>query len=284
MKTILITTDFSPNAAHAAAYGYNLAKQAKANIMLANAINIPAEMPQSGMIVWPMEQENELMDGSTTELQKLKAHLEQNDYSDNFRPSVSYVNEAGRVTDVIEHIADKNIGLIVIGKHSSDGLSTFLLGNHCSTLIDTVNKPLLIVPEAAPIKPVKKIAFGFDFNHINKQLDSIYQLIALAKPLNADILLTHVYKEQQSTSLQLMTDELITDISNKANYPHIYYRAIKNSDTEKGLNWLCEHGHIDILAMEHRHYNFIEDILNLSHTQKMAAHIAIPLLVFHTGN
>jgi nucleotide-binding universal stress UspA family protein len=280
MKTILISTDFSPNAAHAAAYGYNLAKQVKANILLANAITVPAEVPQSGLIVWPMNEESELTVESTGELQKLKAHLEQNDYSDTFRPGVSYIAEAGKVTDVIEHIADNEIGLIVIGKHSSDVLSTFLLGNHCSNLIDTVNKPLLMVPEGAPIKQIRKIAFAFDFNHIGKELKSIYELIAFAKPLNADILLTHVYVEQQSSSLQLLIDQLLTDLSNKADYPHIYYRALKESNPEKGLDWLCENGHIDILAMNHGPYSFIDDVLNLSHTQKMAAHITIPLLVF----
>jgi len=33
MKTFLVATDFSANARHAAEYGYNLAKQIKANII-----------------------------------------------------------------------------------------------------------------------------------------------------------------------------------------------------------------------------------------------------------
>ncbi|WP_374950740.1 universal stress protein [Mucilaginibacter sp.] len=284
MKNILISTDFSPNANHAAAYGYNLAKQVKGNILLVNAITIPAEVTQSGMIVWPMNQESELITESTDELQKLKAHLEQNDYSDTFRPSINYLTEAGKVIDVIDHIADKEIGLVIIGKHSADALSTFLPGNHCSHLIDTANKPLLMVPEHASIKEVKKIAFAFDFNHIGKDLESIYKLIEFAKALHADVLLTHIFDNPQSSSMKLMIDQLLTELSNKADYPHIYYRAITESNAEQGLDWLCEHGQIDILAMNHGPYSFIDDVLNLSHTQKMAAHITIPLLVYQVEN
>nr|WP_294941799.1 universal stress protein [uncultured Mucilaginibacter sp.] len=284
MKNILISTDFSPTAAHAAAYGYNLAKQSEANILLANAITLPAEVAQPGMVVLPIAACDEMDDYSVAELQKLKAHLEQNDYSDTFRPSVNYFSETGRVTDVINHVADKEIGLIVIGKHAQDRLSTFLLGNHCSNLIDTVSKPLLVIPPKAAIKQIKKIAFAFDFNHIATELTSIYELIAFAKTLNADVLLTHIFAAEQSPSMKVMIDELLTDAVKKAHYPNIYYRTVTNDNIEQGLNWFCEHEQIDVLAMNHGPYSFIDDVLKLSHTQKMAENISIPLLVYQAGN
>jgi nucleotide-binding universal stress UspA family protein len=281
MKTILISTDFSANAAHAAAYGYNLAKQTKANVLLANAVIVPAEMPQSGMIVWPLMEDDVLKDESVSELQKLKAHLEQNDYSDTFRPAVNYVSEDGMVADVVQEAAGKEIGLIVIGKHANGGIRGFLLGNHCNTLIDTTPKPLLIIPPDAAIKPIKKIAYATDLKKIKKDMAALYELIEIVRHLSADILLTHIYTEtNHPRELQLMIDQLMTELSNKANYPHIYYRAIKESKPEDGLNWLCENGHIDILAMNHGPHNFIDDVLNLSHTKKMAAHATVPLLVF----
>ena len=141
----------------------------------------------------------------------------------------------------------------------------------------------MIVTPDSPIKQIKKIGFAFDFNHIGKELQSIYEVIAFAKALGADVLLTHIFEVPQTSSMKLMIDELLTELSNKADYPHIYYRAVTESNTEQGLDWLCEHGHIDILAMNHGPYNFIDDVLNLSHTQKMAAHIAIPLLVYQAG-
>jgi hypothetical protein len=71
-------------------------------------------------------------------------------------------------------------------------------------------------------------------------------------------------------------------IADNANYPNIYYREIKDRPPIVGLDWLCEHGQIDILAMVHRNHDFLDSMINGSQTQKMADHIAIPLLVFPT--
>jgi len=282
MKTILIPTDFSENARHAAEYGYYLAKQMRANVLLCNAVIIPAEIPQAGFTGWLGGESELLMEDSTDELQRLKAHLELIDRTDTFRPQVGYVNDAGRVTDVVNtNCSAADVALVVIGKHAASGWSGFLLANHTNALIDAAKKPLLVVPPQARVDMVKKIAFATDFNKIGKDIKSIYELIALARPLNAEILLTHVYTEKHhSPALQLLIDQLLTELSNKADYPHIYYRALADTTAERGLTWLCKHGQVDILAMNHGPYSFIDDVLNLSHTQKMAAHLSVPLLVF----
>lgn len=282
MKTILLPTNFSGTARHAAEYAYSLAKQLKADIILCHAETVHAEIPMSGMVAWPLMDTDELIDASTAELQRLKAHLEQNDHTATFRPGISYINEDGKLTDVVNEVLDKqDIDLVIISKHEGGSLSRFLLTDHCRNLIDTTTKPLLIVPPKAKAGKIKKIAFATDFNHIGIASKSIFKLIPFATALNADILLTHIDKEQVYTpEFQRLIDQLMTEISNKADYPHIYYRAVKNNNTVNGLDWLCEHGQIDMLAMTHGPYSFINDILNLSHTQKMAAHIKLPLLVY----
>jgi len=148
-------------------------------------------------------------------------------------------------------------------------------------MIDSLTVPLLLVPATASNVPIKKIAFATDFKHPEKDLESFNDLIPMAKLLDADVLLTHVYDEKnQSPEFHKWVKQFLGELSNKANYPNIYYRLVKNSQTENGLNWLCEHGWIDLLAMVHRKHNFFGNLLNGSHTQKMADHITIPLLVF----
>jgi nucleotide-binding universal stress UspA family protein len=282
MKKFLFPTDFSANAMHAAVYGYNLAEQVKARVILCNAVIIPAEMPQSGMIAWPMEESDILLQDSNAELKRIKSHLENVTREDGYHPTISYLNGSGRVIDIVNHMVDsQEIDLIVIGTHGSSGLSTLLLGNHSRQMIDVVTGPLLLVPPAAPIKEIKKIAFATDFTNPAEDLKCIYSLITLARPLNAEILLTHIHNEKAETpDFQKWVKEFVTDLSNKADYPHIYYRVVKSGNTGAGLDWLCEHGGIDILAMVHRTHNFIDSLFRGSQTQKMAGHIPVPLLVF----
>jgi len=283
MKKLLIATDFSTTAKHAAEYGYLLAKQLKAGVFLCNTITIPAEASMSGMTIWPLEESDTLLEDSTEELKRLKAHLEQTDHTDTFRPPVDYLNEAGTVRDIVNNSTFKQkVDMIIAGTHQPDVLGTFLLGNHTHELIETCIKPLLIVPNTASFKPIKKIAFATDLEHPENDLEQLYELITFARTLNAEILLTHIHnKSYNSMNFEKGIEKFLVEISNKVNYPEIYYRIIKQDKVEQGLDWLCENGQIDMLAMVHRKHDFLDRILHgSSHTKKMADHIAIPLLVY----
>lgn len=270
---------FSAGAKIAVEYGYGLAKQIKANVVICNAVIIPAEAPQAGIVIWPMEEYDTLMDRSTDDLKELKAELEKAD--ETFKPMITCISEPGTVEDVISSIVAKNeIDLVVMGTHDHSGLTGLMMGNHARTSIDNIKKPLLLVPASAPNTRIKKIAFAVDFKHADRDLESLFELIPLVKSINAKVLLAHISDDKdESPEFKPWIKQFLTEVSNKANYPHIYYRQIKNDRIDQGLDWLCEHGQIDIVAMVHRPHGFFDKLLNGSHTQKMAGHIAIPLLV-----
>ncbi len=282
MKKFLFPTDFSANAKHALDYGYSLAKQVKANIIICNAVTEPAEVPQAGLVSWPLEESELLLEGSSHELRLLREHLEGKEETISFKPIITCRNEAGTVIDMVDHLGhDLDIGLVIVGTHGSSGLTTLLLGNHSRQMIDEITRPLLLVPPAAVIAPVKKIAFATDFTNPTQDLEYIHTLITLAKPLNAEILLTYIYEEDfRNSPFQHLIDRFMVMIADNANYPNIYYREVKSDHPVSGLEWLCKHGDIDILAMVHRSHNFIDSMFRGSQTQKMANHIPIPLLVF----
>jgi nucleotide-binding universal stress UspA family protein len=282
MKKLLVATDFSATAKHAAEYAYLLAKQLKAGLFLCNTITVPAEVPMLGMAGWPGGESDTLLDDSIDELKRLKVHLEQTDHTETFRPPVDYLNEAGTVSDIVNAGTFKQrVDVIVAGAHSQGGFGTLLLRNHAHELIETCVKPLLIVPDAASFKPIQKIAFATDLEHPEKDLEQLYELITLAALLDAEILLTHIHPEKDHPAgFEKRIEKFLVEISNKANYPKIYYRIIKQDKAELGLDWLCAHGQIDMLAMVHREHSFINSLFRGSLTQKMANHIPIPLLVF----
>jgi nucleotide-binding universal stress UspA family protein len=281
MKTLLISTDFSKTATHAVEYGYNLATQIKADVILCNAVIVPAEIPQAGMAVWPTEEYNVLMEDSDNELKSLKTRLESKNSSLGINPAVKIINETGILTDIVNEIVrDHKADMVVMGTHATSGAAHFLFGDHSRKMIDQTSKPLLLVPPQAQIAPIKKIAFATDFKQPEKDLEAIYKLVPFARLLNVDILITHVNNEKyQLVDFRNWLNQFLSELSNKADYPHIYYRIVKDSNTETGLDWLCGHGQIDMLVMIHRKHGFFDSIWNGSHTKKMADHLIIPLLV-----
>ena len=282
MKTFLVASDFSSNARNAASFAYQLAKPIKADIILCNAVVVPSEVPIASAMVWSVEECENLIESSLHELKQLKNSLELGDTSETFKPAITCINDSGTLSDIIEEVVkSQKIALTIIGTHGSSGLNQFILGNHSRELINHTRIPLLIVPAETKTNHIRKIAFAADFKKPERDLTSIYALIEFARPLEAEILLTYVCDTDfESPEFQHWIQEFMTELSNKANYPHIYYRIIRNKQVILGLDWLCLHGQVDMLAMVHRSKTFMENLFRGSNTQKMAQHIPVPLLVF----
>ena len=283
MKTIILATDFSETSRDAARYGYDLACRIRAKVIIVNAMIIAAEIHQTGFVTWPDQEFDALLHDYETEIQKFRTELEARVSPGSYFPKLVCVNEAGRLTEVIRKAtAGCYTELVVIGTHQGGMLSSLLIGNHAEQLIDTVTSPLLIVKPGTVFKPLKKIAFATEFKNPKQDLEIIYRLTRFAKLLNAELLLVHVSDKPENTaSLQKTLADYLLELSNKANYPHIYYRLIHNAKIEAGLTWLCEHGQVDMLAMAHRSRNVLAEYFGLSHTKKMNKLSALPLLVFH---
>lgn len=282
MKTIILATDFSKSSTDAARYGYALACFIKARVVILNAMIITAEVPQTGFVTWPDEEFDGLQKDYEAEIKKFKAELEGQLMPGAFRPPVICVNEAGRVAEVIKNTtAAYQADLVVIGTHQGGLLSSLLIGNHAEQLIDAGTGPLLIVKSGTIFQPIKKIALATEFKNPEQDLDVIYNLITLAKLLDAEILLTHITnKHENAQGLRKSMEAYLLELSNKADYPHIYYRLIPNEKTEEGLAWLCEYGQVDMLAMAHHARNVLAEYFGAGYTKKMNKLSDLPLLVF----
>ena len=282
MKPLLITTDFSENSKPAVHYGYELARYIKANVILCNAIIIPAEIPNAGFVVWPTDEYNTLMKNSSHELKELKKELERTLTNSSFKPQITCANESGAVCSVIAHETEKHQAeIIIIGEHGNAGIGQFLIGNHARNLIDSATKPLLIVPPTARFAVIKRIALALDFNTPDQDMNAVTDLIPFAKMLDAEILLTHIYNDHHfCTSTQQYLNTIMERLAQNNSYSKIDTLLVKDTTIEDGLNWFCKYGHIDVLAMVHRPKRFFASLFNESHTKNMAAHLCVPLFVF----
>jgi nucleotide-binding universal stress UspA family protein len=200
MKNLLVATDFSENATHAAEYGYQIAAQLKTNIILSNAFFVPVEIPQSDVSVWPPYDYEELLDDCKANLKRLAESIEKDVSHTEFKPQITYSSDIGTILEIVKKkTAMENIGFIVMGTHGSSPWNGLLFGNHSRKMIDNTPCPLLLVPPKSVIAPVKKIAFATDFEELQKDTEAIYGSVPILHALGAQLVITHIYNDKGHT-------------------------------------------------------------------------------------
>jgi nucleotide-binding universal stress UspA family protein len=285
MKTILVPTDFSPAADNAARYALHIARCIKADVKLCNAVNATAEAHMASQLVWPVDDYSTEQAKNNDELKVLAKRLSlqlslEKHPATTFEPQITYTTQVGGVTDTIKNLAaNHDVSMVAMGLWGAGGINRFFAGSNSREMIDRANFPLLLVPPTATFKTIHTIAFATNLS--DSDIDVIHSLASLAREFNAEILLVHVMDEKaHQTAYQNKVSTFLSSVCDKANYPKIYYRDVKSKDVDQGLNWLLEHRELEILAMVHRKHDLLERLFNESHTQHMARHSELPILVF----
>jgi len=283
MKKIIIATDLSENSAHAAYYGYALAQQVKADVVLCHAMAVQAEVPQTGFTVWPSGEYSLMMDDSNHELEILKDRLYRSKKHGPYTPHISCNVEAGLVTDVINDIAGEyRADLIITGAHSSSFIADLVMGNHVKKLTDAMSRPMIVVPPGYNVKKTEHITLAVDLTQPDQDKAALAQVVTLAELLDASVTLVHVGLGANRDSVSPATVyELLHELAQQSNYQKIDTSIICADKIEDGLNELCGDKQTHLLVMNHRIRSSFESIIHSSNTKKMAGHTTVPLMILH---
>ncbi|WP_285057611.1 universal stress protein [Pedobacter ginsengisoli] len=283
MKNILLLTDFSATAENAVIYGYRLARQLKANVLLCNVMNIPAEIPQFEVPVLPLSGYDHMVSESKNDLDQTRKKLEGLDNDQNFHSFITCIEEVGRVVDTVFKLVQQyQPGIVIVGIHSNKGLVEWFLGNHVSELIDIAKVPVLVVPAESTYHNISKIALASDSRDID--LDTLELVSAFAEKLNAELFLFRVADQRRPNPDHTLEQHLTARIKKLTDQLRVSVKTAIKGPVEKQLKLLCEAERIDLLVMTHRKRSLMEDILSASHSRKMAGKTNIPLLIIPEKN
>jgi nucleotide-binding universal stress UspA family protein len=280
MKKLLILTDFSAIASHAAGYGYELAIQLKADVILCNAAIIAADVPLAGLAAWPLEERDTYLLNSEEEINLLKTQLEQSNLYGIYRPAMTFVADPGTLIHVLDDtLNETKVDLVVMGAHGGDNIHTFLLDNRCMNMIKTMHKPLLMVPPGAKFSAIRNITFVTDTKNCIADVKFISLLFPLAKQLGAGLSVSCLDDGSKETSpeLAIRMNNALGKLSNE-DHPAIIY-TMKSGSQIGGFDALHENGETGILAVIHRPDNFFDKLLHESGTTKPEHQFIVPLLV-----
>jgi nucleotide-binding universal stress UspA family protein len=283
-KSILVLTDLTIRAEHAAFYAMKLAQKLEVNVLLCNIFLVPVPTGLGTEIIWQNEHYEQLEEDSINDLDelggRLVSRLKGETLPGDFIPDVEHISKAGLVGDCINEVCrDKKILLAVISSHGGSALDTFFAGNHARQIIENAGYPILMVPDHIRFDGFKKIAFASCLD--DSEIAALKCLTGLARLMNADLLVTHVTDEQKVAGEDSgKVNTYLNKIATQIDYDKIYYQAVNNKSTYAGLEWLAQHKEIDMMVLVHRKRSVFQKLVSGSITQKLAANIPKPMLIF----
>jgi nucleotide-binding universal stress UspA family protein len=268
MLTVLITTDFSEAAHNASLYGVELASKIGAKIVLMNVFTVPLSVPESYVIVNPVEvkktAEQYLMDEA---LAIKKSDLQ----------PIDIIAVEGPTTEMIIKQASKYENcLIVMGMKGEGATVRRLFGSTVSGMARKSDCALLIVPENILFKSIDKIALATSKDYYS-DYNSVDLLKLVGERFDSKVSVVMVLNHDFSVvdELVLRSNRLI----NKLKPLQTNYTFPRSDDITSALNDFSEKNNIDILALMPHHHPFIERLFVKSETRDMIFHSHVPLLL-----
>ncbi|MDD4868560.1 MAG: universal stress protein [Mycobacterium sp.] len=144
IRQILLPTDFSVLADHAARYARSLAETYQASLHVlhvVSAVLVPVPGPEVGTVAMAVPS-----DASVAEAQETLERFVQNHLSGLAVPVVTKVLEGAPDLQISRYAADAAIDLIVIGTHARGLVRRIFLGSVSKAVVEHATCPVLMVP------------------------------------------------------------------------------------------------------------------------------------------
>ena len=284
MEDILLLTDFSANANSVAEYTYDFAKKIHGDITICNAMTIPSELPDAGLVVWPMESHEVIKDRSASKLNKLRTHLQHRDQSHSKKPVLTLLNQAGNLQDVVTEIAsERTIHFLAMGAHDQS-INSFLKQDQTRGIIDSSPVPVLLIPLTLKFEPIRNIYFASDLKDLPSDRIFLTRLSAVARMFMSEIFIIHISSSKSAAAVKEKIYGMLNDLRDSLGYPGIHFREIIADNDTSSLEKIMSEKCVDMIAVVHREHSFFSRLFRGSVSKKLAGQLTIPMLIYQESN
>jgi len=259
MSRILIATDLSEPAMHAALYAWEIFGPTNSYVMLHTYVD------------------DSMLLGNFEEVEKT-ARTGLQDHAERFMRAtgsegVQRQVRIGQVASVLEEVVAKRAADVVVMGNRGKAGSTLFFGSNTAQVIQSSMVPVLAVPERAEIKRPKRILLATDHGDLEaRTLDMVHQI---ARSCDAEVLIGHVQAmESQDPPAydKYMFEQALNGM------PHSYHH-VRADDLLGGMDRIARREEADMIAVVHRHAGFLGRLLHPSASKAIAERVNLPLLV-----
>jgi nucleotide-binding universal stress UspA family protein len=273
MKSILVGTDYTTTGNRAVRYAAEMAFQYKARLIVVHATQL--------MLVTeaPMELSYILDEMEITDHKKMLV-LENNlKRKYDMRLKITTEVQTGFVADIIQNKSHQHHpDLIVMGMPQLDFFSQKILGTAGLQILTKIDTPVLIVPESARFKPLKKIILAADGLTIKskKGLNFITEILSTT---STSLSYLHVKDDLYPGYLKAYWNKMHQTFGSLPNQVH-EVSAISGKTAKIIHEWSKKHK-ADWVITVARERNIFWNLFHESVSKKIAYLSQIPVLLIH---
>ncbi len=271
MKTILVTTDFSPAANNAVNYAADMALSINAGLLLLNVVQSPvgySDLP----IVINLE---DMMRSAERDIQHLKEELKLRTKDKiNIDAEVglgAFFSELKNVCERVKPYA------VVMGSQGKTAAEHLLFGAHAVHTVKHLTWPVITVPPGGTFSAVKKIGLASDLTKV-VETTPVDEIKMLVNDFNAELHILNTGKSEVFDADVVFESGLMQEMT-MALKPKFHF--INNDDTDAGIIDFVDKNNIDLLIVLPRRHNLIESLFHKSHTKKLVLHSHVPVMALH---
>jgi len=271
METLLVLTDFSEEAKHAAEYAAILAQQLHSkNIVLYHSYQLPVVFSEGALLV---TEDDPLEEESLRQLSELENELKKN-----ITKNVTIRNRTDTIAlgDINTVAEQEGAAMIVMGTAGKTKLEEVILGSAAITVCKNSECPVVLVPAGAELQPVKHIAFACDLKEVEKTIP-VTTLKMMFNEFKVPLAVVNVSEDDEYFAPETRTNSLVLHDMLKE-YSPSYYNSSTNNVLEGIVEFTEQYTAALILLISKRH-NFMEGLFYKSLTRKLVHQTPFPLLV-----
>jgi len=275
MQSILVLTDFSDAAFHAARYAGMLSSVFKSKTLtLFHAYqNIPAVINEPVVAAGWEDMHAESLQTMEIWQESIRQFVDPS-------TNVTFLVDEVELTKCVNAMCDEGqTDLVVMGITGKTNVERIFIGSNTMRVMETIRYPLLVVPPNAADAAPKKVALATDLREV-RQKTNIPALFKLLDALDAKLLVVNVDQRERDVS-KLMTE--ITDLHEVLGRysPEIHYinNTSANPSTIETIDAFVREHQVDIVVSLHERQSALAALFRKSVSKKLAWHSQVPLLM-----
>ena len=271
METLLILTDFSPAAEHAALYACTLAEHLKSKTMVLYHSYEAGVFFDEGTAV--INEKDTLSQVSLRNLQEVESHIKEKIPHNTV---IRLRTDTFALSDIDIVAKEEGASLIIMGTVNKNKLEEIVMGSSALTVCKSSDYPVVLVPAHVKTQIPQNIIFACDLKEVEKTIP-VTKLKVLLNELKLPLNILNVEDETKYHVTE--TEPAAENLNNILKEYDPEYYNIKSANVVEGIIEFSKQYEATLVLLISRRQHFMEGLFYRSLTRKFAPITPFPLLI-----